>query len=30
MQKPLMIHEILALALLATMAFEKPLKYMDR
>lgn len=29
MQKHLMIDEILALARLATLAFEKPLKYMD-
>ncbi|GHS73968.1 TPA: hypothetical protein OGO45_002352 [Escherichia coli] len=29
MQNPLMIDEILALARLATLAFEKPLKYMD-
>ncbi|MBL5886570.1 MULTISPECIES: hypothetical protein [Lelliottia] len=29
MQKALMIDEILVLARLATMAFEKPLKYMD-
>lgn len=28
MQNPLMIDEILALARLATLAFEKPLKYM--
>ena len=29
MQKALMIDEILVLARLASMAFEKPLKYMD-
>ena len=29
MQKTLMIDEVLALARLATLAFEKPLKYMD-
>ncbi len=29
MHNPLMIDEILALARLATLAFEKPLKYMD-